>query len=112
MNSTTDSLSCSFCSKAQSDVAKLVSSPGGRRRAYICNECILVCASILDDQADPAISFNPGTPVETSPLMRHRLAPEFMNSVERWIRKDSLGSDASEEFAKVRSIASRMVAGK
>jgi hypothetical protein len=44
-------------------------------------------------------------------LLRHRLAPEFLNSVERWVKKDSFGIDASEEFAEVRSIASRMVAG-
>jgi hypothetical protein len=88
MNPATDSLSCSFCYKAQSDVAKLISNAGGRQRAYICNECILVCASILGDQGGgPDTSFDPGTPIETSPLLRHRLAPEFMNSVERWIRK-------------------------
>jgi hypothetical protein len=50
--------------------------------------------------------------VENCPLLRHRLAPEFLNSVERWIRKDPLGSDASDEFAQMRSIATRMVAGK
>ncbi len=107
-----DSLSCSFCNKAQSDVVKLISSPSGQQRAYICNECIAVCDAILGDQGGPAISFDPGTPVDVSPLLRHRLAPEFMNSVERWIRKDSLGSETTEEFAEARSLASRMVAGE
>jgi hypothetical protein len=112
MSQAPDPLRCSFCYKAQSDVVKLISSPGHRQRVYICNECISVCASILDDKLDQSLSFNVGTPVETCPLLRHRLAPEFLNSVERWIRRDSLGSDASYEFAQMRSLASRMVAGK
>lgn len=40
---------CSFCHKSQDVVGKLISSPTDYPRAYICNECIMVCNSILQD---------------------------------------------------------------
>ncbi len=49
-------LRCSFCHKAQDAVAKLISSPSDYPRAYICDECVAVCNSILEDDrtATPA----------------------------------------------------------
>ena len=49
-------LRCSFCHKAQDAVAKLISSPSDYPRAYICDECVEVCNSILEDDrtATPA----------------------------------------------------------
>ncbi len=44
-----DTLRCSFCHKSQDAVAKLISSPSDYPRAYICDECVAVCNSILDD---------------------------------------------------------------
>jgi ATP-dependent Clp protease ATP-binding subunit ClpX len=44
-----DSLRCSFCHKSQDVVGKLISSPSDYPRAYICDECIAVCNSILED---------------------------------------------------------------
>ncbi|MGD0577391.1 MAG: ATP-dependent Clp protease ATP-binding subunit ClpX [Bryobacteraceae bacterium] len=44
-----DSLRCSFCHKTQDVVGKLISSPSEYPRAYICDECITVCNSILED---------------------------------------------------------------
>jgi ATP-dependent Clp protease ATP-binding subunit ClpX len=49
-NGSDDSLRCSFCHKSQEVVAKLISSPSDYPRAYICDECIAVCNSILDDE--------------------------------------------------------------
>ncbi len=46
---TDDSLRCSFCHKSQDVVGKLISSPSDYPRAYICDECIAVCNSILED---------------------------------------------------------------
>lgn len=49
-----DALRCSFCHKSQDVVGKLISSPSDYPRAYICDECIAVCNSILeDDKVDP-----------------------------------------------------------
>ncbi len=44
-----ESLRCSFCHKSQDVVGKLISSPSDYPRADICDECIAVCNSILED---------------------------------------------------------------
>ena len=57
--SSDDSLRCSFCHKSQDSVAKLISSPSDYPRAYICDECVAVCNSILEDdrnEAQPGIA--------------------------------------------------------
>ena len=63
-----DSLRCTFCHKRQDRVAKLISNPPSyQHRAYICDECIMVCYTILtDDRGDPGLSIEPQTtpPVE------------------------------------------------
>jgi ATP-dependent Clp protease ATP-binding subunit ClpX len=51
---TDDSLRCSFCHKSQDAVAKLISSPSDYPRAYICDECVGVCNSILEDDKSEA----------------------------------------------------------
>ena len=53
---TEEILRCSFCHKSQDAVAKLISSPSDYPRAYICDECVAVCNSILEDDraATPA----------------------------------------------------------
>jgi len=43
-------LRCSFCHKTQEQVEKLISSPSDYPRAYICNECVSVCQTILEDE--------------------------------------------------------------
>ncbi len=47
-------LRCSFCHKSQDAVAKLISSPTDYPRAYICDECVAVCNSILEDDRTEA----------------------------------------------------------
>jgi ATP-dependent Clp protease ATP-binding subunit ClpX len=51
---TEESLRCSFCHKSQDAVAKLISSPSDYPRAYICDECVAVCNSILEDDKGDA----------------------------------------------------------
>src|SRR3984957_717195 len=53
-------LRCSFCHKSQDAVAKLISSPSDYPRAYICDECVAVCNSILEDDRT-------ATPVAAAP---------------------------------------------
>jgi len=43
-------LRCSFCHKTQEQVEKLISSPSEYPRSYICNECVVVCQQILEDE--------------------------------------------------------------
>ncbi|HEY3868635.1 MAG TPA: ClpX C4-type zinc finger protein [Actinocrinis sp.] len=41
---------CTFCSKANSEVDKIVAGPG----VYICNECVALAAAIIDEhKGDP-----------------------------------------------------------
>ncbi len=42
-----DVIRCSFCGKAQAQVRKLIAGPNG---AYICDECIEVCAEIIEEE--------------------------------------------------------------
>ena len=49
-NSTSNnsSLRCSFCSKSQSEVRKLIAGPN----VYICDECIEICTDIIAEERD------------------------------------------------------------
>ncbi len=38
---------CSFCGKTQDQVRKLIAGPGG---AYICDECVDICAEIIEEE--------------------------------------------------------------
>jgi ATP-dependent protease Clp ATPase subunit len=44
---------CSFCGKPVNKVKKLIGTPKGRPPAYICDECVAVCNSILDQDTRP-----------------------------------------------------------
>jgi ClpX C4-type zinc finger protein len=104
-------LCCSFCRKPQNLVSKLISSPSDYPRAYICDECIAVCASILEDDGRPipAVSATPESVGEKHPLLAHRLAPSLLSAIEHWIRHESLGVDAANELGEIRKIAVEMM---
>lgn len=43
---------CAFCGKSQQDANKIISSPAGRSHiVYICDECVDVCAKIIEKDA-------------------------------------------------------------
>ena len=42
-----DQVRCSFCNKTQNQVRKLIAGPNG---AYICDECVDVCAEIIEEE--------------------------------------------------------------
>ena len=44
-----DKIRCSFCNKTEDQVRKLVAGPGG---VYICDECIDICAEIIDEELE------------------------------------------------------------
>jgi hypothetical protein len=107
-------LRCSFCRKSEAEVSKMIASPSDGRETYICDECVQVCASILDDEGIPRIpvghpvAIQPGP--EPSPLLTHPLTPQLLSSIEFWIRQESSGKDAAEALAAMRTLARRMVA--
>ena len=45
-NDNNNEIRCSFCGKPQSLVQKIIAGPG----VYICDECISVCQSILEEE--------------------------------------------------------------
>ena len=71
-----DTLRCSFCHKSQDAVAKLISSPVDGPRAYICDECVTVCNSIMeDDRGD-------GQSDGASPLLRTQEVVAFLDEID------------------------------
>lgn len=44
-----DRLRCSFCGKPQEQVRKLIAGPNG---AYICDECVDICAEIIEEELE------------------------------------------------------------
>jgi ATP-dependent Clp protease ATP-binding subunit ClpX len=47
-----DDLNCSFCGKGQKEVKKLIAGPS----IYICNECVDLCAEIIEDEKGEQIA--------------------------------------------------------
>lgn len=105
------SLRCSFCHKSSKSVGKLISTPNDDPRAYICDECIAVCNSILEDDRVPLppVSEMPVRPSEKHPLLAHPLASSLLQAIEQWVKRESTGSDASPELSEVRKIAADMM---
>jgi ATP-dependent Clp protease ATP-binding subunit ClpX len=53
-------LRCSFCHKSQDAVRKLISSPDDRFRAYICDECVVACNTILEKDSGERVPLPQG----------------------------------------------------
>ncbi len=49
---------CSFCGRSQDQVEKLIAGNG----AFICNECVRLCQSIIAEDAPPAPESAPFLP--------------------------------------------------
>ena len=47
-----DNIRCSFCNKTQDQVKKLIAGPAG---VYICDECVEICADIVEEEYDEEI---------------------------------------------------------
>ena len=58
-----DNLRCSFCSKRQPDIAKLIAGPS----VFICDECIAVCNDIIADDAKAATEVGKEKPATIGP---------------------------------------------
>jgi len=105
-----NSLRCSFCDKPETTVGKLISSPSNYSRAYICDECVAVCQTILeDDKAEPEQTQESSDASQDHPLLRHPLASSLLAEIEKWIRNEAAGADAASAFGEVRRIAMQML---
>ena len=69
------SVRCSFCGKHQEQVSRIIAGPG----AYICNECVQLCMSILEDAEDQATDFAPDTPdAIPTPKEIHKVLDQYI----------------------------------
>ena len=64
-------LRCSFCNKTQDQVRKLIAGPG----AYICDECVDICADIIEEEYEDepvgnSVDINLLKPVEIKDLIQ------------------------------------------
>jgi hypothetical protein len=85
-----ESIRCSFCSKANYEVAKVVAGPG----VYICNECVALADSIIAEHAGS--EHRPRLPewaelseaemLERLPRMT-RVADQVESSVRDWVHE-------------------------
>ncbi len=53
-NNKYDPFECSFCGKQETEVNRLIAGPG----VFICNECILLCEQILEEEEREQIDLN------------------------------------------------------
>lgn len=62
-----EKLACSFCSKDQKDVRRLIAGPS----VYICDECIHLCSEIIEEEGDrsPSLPRELLTPKEIKTLL-------------------------------------------
>ena len=66
---------CSFCNKSEDQVRKLIAGPN----VYICDECIGVCTSILDDELDLMPEYEPQSHALEKP--EHLPTPQELKKV-------------------------------
>ena len=108
-----ETLLCSFCGKSQDLVQKLIASPRDDVRAFICDECVGICQSILEENRD-AVEAAASQPErnEPHPPVDDQLVSKLVEAVKRWIAKESVGFHANREFAEMRSIAISLIGPK
>ncbi|MDR1997567.1 MAG: ATP-dependent Clp protease ATP-binding subunit ClpX [Candidatus Margulisbacteria bacterium] len=71
---------CSFCGRRQDQVRKLISGPG----VNICNECIVLCKNILDEEFNPAQQKKDAAPAELS-LAALQTPAEINKNLDKYI---------------------------
>ena len=98
-----DQVRCSFCNKTQSQVRKLIAGPEG---VYICDDCVEVCAEIIEEEMNPDsnVGWNPFSDINL-------LKPE---EIKAFLDEYVIGQ---EEAKKVLSVAvynhyKRIMAGR
>ncbi len=67
-----DKVRCSFCGKTGDQVRKMISGPSG---VYICDECIELCADLIEDELDQ----EPELGDEEINLLKPREIKEFLD---------------------------------
>jgi ATP-dependent Clp protease ATP-binding subunit ClpX len=74
-----DQLKCSFCSKNQRQVRKLIAGPG----VYICDECIELCNDIVEDELPEEVQISPLADELPTPVEIHDALDDYVVGQER-----------------------------
>lgn len=67
-------LHCSFCSKSQHEVRKLIAGPS----VYVCDECVSLCNEIINEQSQDHKSTGDGLPKLPVPAEIRRTLDEYV----------------------------------
>ena len=67
---------CSFCGKSQDQVRKLIAGPNG---AYICDECVDICAEIIEEELENEDVADEGTGMEQINLLKPEEMKAFLD---------------------------------
>ena len=98
-------LKCSFCSKSQKQVVKLISGP----QVYICNECVMLCVEIVEEERDTS-----ATPVEEIELPKPKEIYDFLDEfvIGQDQAKRALSVAVYNHYKRIRSAGTLTTAGK
>jgi ATP-dependent Clp protease ATP-binding subunit ClpX len=77
---------CSFCGKSHAEVRKLIQGPG----VYICDNCVLLCKSVLDKELAPE--------PKKSPTFQHIPKP---SEIKRYLDQHCIGQDMAKKTLSV-----------
>ena len=67
---------CSFCGKSQDQVRKLIAGPNG---VYICDECVDICAEIIEEELENEDVADEGTGMEQINLLKPEELKAFLD---------------------------------
>src|SRR5712692_38121 len=102
MKMKTSARACSFCHKSEDVITQLFAAPEDYSpRAFICNECITVCARAVT-QETPSMQ-----PVIVSPSESQ--VNRFLLLVRHWLDQDSKGADTSAILGEIKAMARELI---
>lgn len=82
---------CSFCGKTQDQVHRLISGPNG---AFICDECIDICAEIIDEE-------NMGDPTEEKASAQEQINLLKPEELKAFLDDYVIGQDQAKKVLSV-----------
>ena len=97
-------LRCSFCGKSSSQVRRIIVGPD----IYICNECVDLCKSIIDEETMPATK----TSSDRLPKPEEIKAELDRYVIEQDPAKKSLAVAVYNHYKRIRHLEERRIKGK
>ena len=74
-----DNIRCSFCNKTQDQVKKMIAGPSG---VYICDECVEICADIVEEEYEEMQSEEPDMDIN---LLKPVEIKEFLDDYHAYV---------------------------